>query len=107
MACAHGQRRVAQRPGAAASAAAHRSKRERPPPAREMCARRPPPAAHRRSPPRCPRPTPQEHWTAYESKLKAKGLSGAAVASFKASYEQLAAGVTGMVRGRRKGRRAW
>jgi hypothetical protein len=39
----------------------------------------------------------QEHWPAYEAKMRARGLSDAAVGAFKRNFDQLVAGVTGMV----------
>ena len=50
--------------------------------------------------PACPQP-----WQLFEEKMKAKGLSKAAVDAFKQNYEQLVAGVTGLVRGRAAGDR--
>ncbi|GBF99238.1 UDP-glucose pyrophosphorylase [Raphidocelis subcapitata] len=38
-----------------------------------------------------------EHWPAYEAKMRARGLSDAAVGAFKRNFDQLVAGVTGMV----------
>ncbi|KAI8463920.1 MAG: UDP-glucose pyrophosphorylase [Monoraphidium minutum] len=38
-----------------------------------------------------------EHWPAYEVKMKARGLSEAAIGAFKRNFDQLIAGVTGMV----------
>lgn len=40
----------------------------------------------------------QDHWPKFEAKLRAQGLGDAAVAAFKSNYDQLTAGVTGMVR---------
>lgn len=38
-----------------------------------------------------------EHWPAYEAKMRARGLSEAAIGAFKRNFDQLVAGVTGMV----------
>jgi hypothetical protein len=37
------------------------------------------------------------NWAAFEAKMAAAGLSTAAIAAFKKNYDQLVAGVTGMV----------
>lgn len=48
---------------------------------------------------RCARaPAAQSQWPAFEAKLRAKGLGDAAVAAFKLNYDQLVAGVDGLVR---------
>jgi hypothetical protein len=39
----------------------------------------------------------QAAWPAFEAKMRAAGLSDAAVGAFKANYDQLVAGVTGLV----------
>ena len=43
-------------------------------------------------------PQKQDNWPAYEAKMKARGLSEAAIGAFKRNFDQLVAGVTGMVR---------
>lgn len=39
----------------------------------------------------------QPVWSLFETKMKAAGLSGAAIDAFKHNFEQLVAGVTGLV----------
>ena len=41
----------------------------------------------------------EQPWELFETKMRAEGLSQAAVDAFKHNYEQLVAGVTGLVRG--------
>lgn len=53
-----------------------------------------PPLANLRPAPRAP----QEQWPKYEAKMKAAGLSDAAIGAFKGNFDQLVAGVTGLVR---------
>ena len=39
----------------------------------------------------------ESQWPLFEAKMQAAGLSAAAIGAFKANYDQLVAGVTGMV----------
>ncbi len=39
----------------------------------------------------------QDQWPAYEEKMRGRGLSEAAIGAFKRNFDQLVAGVTGMV----------
>jgi hypothetical protein len=47
-------------------------------------------------------PSAQDQWPAFVEKMKARGLSEAAVGAFKRNFDQLVAGVTGMVRSPRR-----
>lgn len=50
------------------------------------------------APPNWPAPVPLQPWELFQAKMAKAGLSQAAQDAFKRNYEQLVAGVTGLVR---------